>query len=155
MNIWVEAVKEKAGVEEIEVEDDIKEAMEAKLVEMFEEREVDYEDFLNVMVPLILPMVGREMEMDLANELMGTYFPNTVEYKDEALGIMTSRDQLTSIQKIKIKASFRQFSDDQAEHNLHLLRNVDNGGGETGAVFTLREFLRKMTHVPKISGLGG
>jgi len=142
-------------VEEIEVEDDIKEAMEEKLVEMFEEREVDYEDFLNVMVPLILPKVGREMEIDLANELMGTYFPNTVEYKDEALGIMTSRDQLTSIQKIKIKASFRQSSDNQVENNLHLLRNVDNGGGETGAIFTLREFLRKMTHVPKISGLGG
>lgn len=154
IKIWMEAVKKETGVEAIEVEDEVKEAMEEKLVELFDGRMVDYEEFLNVMVPLIVPNVSQEMELDLANELLDTYFPEILETKDTALGIMTA-DHLTSIQKIKIRASFQQSSGDKADHNLHILRNIDNGGGDLGSIFTLREFLRIMTNVPKISGLGG
>jgi len=102
IKIWIEAVKKETGVEAIEVDDEVREAMEEKLVELFEARMVDYEEFLNVMVPLIQPKVSHEMEVDLANELLDTYFPEILETKNTALGIMTA-EHLTSIQKIKIR----------------------------------------------------
>lgn len=147
----MEAARKEAGVEAMELEDGVKQDMEDTLVKLFEAGDVDYEEFLNILVPLILPKVSREVELGLANELFDVYFRDTM---DEGANIISAQTHLTTIQKIKIKASYQL---NPGEETLHLIRKIDNGGGDRedrGNIFTLREFLRKMTNTPRILGLG-
>lgn len=151
IDIWVDAAKKEAGVEAINLEDGVKQDMKDTLTKLFEAGDVDYEDFLNILVPLVLPKVSREVELDLANQMFDVYFWDTL---DEGANIISSQTHLTTIQKIKIKASYQL---NPGEDTFPLIRMVDNGGGDRqdgGNIFTLREFLRKMTNPPMIPGLG-